>query len=49
MYYCQIHVDFINSGKEESIIGILIWLMRRKFGSNLVVSGCLSERYRDEA
>jgi len=39
---------FINSAKEESINRILTLADERKFGSTLVVSGCLSERYRDE-
>jgi len=39
---------FINSAKEESINTILTLAQERKKGSILVVSGCLSERYREE-
>jgi ribosomal protein S12 methylthiotransferase RimO len=39
---------FINSAKEESINTILTLAQEKKRGSILVVSGCLSERYKEE-
>ena len=39
---------FINSAKEESINTILTLAQNRKEKSILVVSGCLSERYKEE-
>jgi ribosomal protein S12 methylthiotransferase RimO len=39
---------FIEAAKKESVEAILIAAKRRKKGAALVVSGCLTERYRDE-
>ncbi len=39
---------FINSAKEESINTILTLAQEKKRDSILVVSGCLSERYKEE-
>ncbi len=39
---------FINSAKEESINTILTLHQERKEDSLLVVSGCLTERYKEE-